>query len=528
MCFGFLIAFSDRFMFNDSCLRSDDYANMHSHTQHNPLHPERWFYLFLFVHLLGWTLAPVLIRYNLPLDAIEGTIWGHQLEWGYDKNPYLNGWLTALAVRLGGESGWMVYLFSQLSVVVCFWAVWQLAKHLFPSKIYALISVLLLEGIQYYHFHAIDFNDNTLELGLWALAIFYFYQALSKPTYRAWILTGIFSGLGVMAKYYTLALLSGMFLFLLILPTNRRQLATSLPYVGLLGFLLVSMPHVVWLFSHDFITITYVFMRASSPPSWTNHFFFPAQFFWQQFEVLIPALILFACLFIGKKPFAASKQIKLTSFDKQFLFYVGLAPLILTLLLSLLCGTNLRAGWGMPLLSLSGIMLVAWFPPNLTRKKLYCFILAIFTLMSILLTGYSFSLIHATSTSSANFPGQEIASVVTKIWHDHCHTRLDYVAGSRWVGGNIAFYSSDHPAVFIEWNQQHAPWIDQEKLKEKGAIFVWDITANESIPTDIQKHFPLLNKPMQLEFDWRRNQHHLPPVKIGVAILPPATPVSLN
>ena len=43
---------------------------------------------------------------------------------------------------------------------------------------YALISVLLLEGIQYYNFHAIDFNDNTLELGLVGLTIYFFYQAL--------------------------------------------------------------------------------------------------------------------------------------------------------------------------------------------------------------------------------------------------------------------------------------------------------------------------------------------------------------
>ena len=45
-------------------------------------------------------------------------------------------------------------------------------------KSYALIALLLLEGIQYFNFHAIDFNDNTLELGLWGLTIYFFYQAL--------------------------------------------------------------------------------------------------------------------------------------------------------------------------------------------------------------------------------------------------------------------------------------------------------------------------------------------------------------
>src|SRR5579862_5360712 len=127
----------------------------------NSFNARRWFALFMLAHLIGWTLAPLLVRFNLPLDSIEGTLWGHQLEWGYDKNPFLNAWLTAFATFLDGQSGWMIYLFSQLSVVISFWAIWQLAKQI-VTPAYALIAVMILEGVQYYHFHAIDFNDNTL------------------------------------------------------------------------------------------------------------------------------------------------------------------------------------------------------------------------------------------------------------------------------------------------------------------------------------------------------------------------------
>src|SRR5437868_12607295 len=117
----------------------------------------RLLYVFIFIHVIVWTLVPYGVRFTLPMDAMEGATWGQQLEWGYDKNPFLNGWLTTLAVQLGGPSGWMIYLFSQISVTVCFWAVWQLGKKMLPP-LYALIGVLLLEGVQYYNFHAIDFN----------------------------------------------------------------------------------------------------------------------------------------------------------------------------------------------------------------------------------------------------------------------------------------------------------------------------------------------------------------------------------
>ncbi len=483
---------------------------------------ERWLYLFICCHLILWTAVPALVRQNLPLDAIEGTIWGHQLEWGYDKNPFLNGWLTALAVYLGGASGWMIYLFSQLSVVTAFWVVWKLGKQILTPA-YAFLAVLLLEGIQYYNFHAIDFNDNTLELGLWALTIYAFYTALKNPSTRTWLLTGLFAGLAMLAKYYTAALLAAMVLFLFARPENRKQLQTTAPYWGLAVFFALWIPHILWLFHHDFVTVTYVFERASSTPSWTNHFFFPTQFAWQQLQAFLPALILFGLLFIGKKPRLVESKTSISSFDKQFLLYVGLGPFLLTALLSVVLGIKLRAGWGMPLQSLWGLLLFVFLQPRLSLTKLRVFISGVAVLVSAMLIGYTFSLVDSSDPSTANFPGKLVAQTLTQQWRDKYHTELAYVAGSRWVGGNVGFYSDDHPAVFIEWNKRHAPWINETDLRRHGAIFVWSITDDESMPTDIQERFKTLQKPQVLEFAWQRNTHKLSPIKIGVAILPPAT-----
>lgn len=489
------------------------------------IHAGRWLTVFLVLHLLAWTLTPALVRYNLPLDAIEGTIWGHQLEWGYDKNPFMNGWLTALAIYLDGQSGWMVYLFSQLSVIICLWTVWQLAKNMLPP-LYALVSVLILEGVQYYNFHAIDFNDNTLELGLWGLTIYFFYKALRSPSAWVWMLTGLFAGLGMMAKYYTAALLAAMALFLFLHQDNRKQLATLSPYLGLMVMLAVMMPHTIWLFFHDFITITYVFQRGSSEPHWTNHFFFPAQFVWQQLQAFSPALILTGCLLLGKKPALSHERHSLTRFNKLFLLYVGMGPFLLTVLLSFCMGTKLRAGWGMPLLSLWGIMLIALVQPRLSKTKVLNFLVGIVVLLTTLITGYAVSLIHSSRTSSANFPGEDIANVITREWRDRYHTKLEYVAGSRWVGGNIGFYSTDHPAVFIEWDKTRAPWIDLADLQKKGGVFVWSITGKETVPPDIQQRFPQLQPAKIMEFAWQRNTRAFPPVKIGVAILPPSRKIA--
>lgn len=484
---------------------------------------EFWAFTFIVIHLTCWTLLPTLIRFNLPLDAIEGSLWGHQLEWGYDKNPFLNGWLTALAIYLGGTSGWMVYLFSQLSVAICLFAVWQLARKML-SPVHALLAVLLLEGVQYYHFHAIDFNDNTLELSLWALSSLFLYQALrrQKNNTREWIFTGFFAGLGMMAKYYTAALLTAMLLLIVLRAENRKQLLTLPFYLGLITFLIVITPHLVWLFNHHFITVQYVFERASSQPSWINHLFYPAQFIWQQFEAFIPAIILCLPLLLSKKQ-ETHDQVTVKEFDKAFLFYIGMLPLLLTALLSVIFGIKLRAGWGMPLLSLWGIILIALTKPVLTTKKLYYFIAIIFLLMMILGSGYSFSLMHSNSTSTANYPGKEIAQEITTLWHQQYHRKLNYVAGSRWIGGNISLYSPDHPAVFMEWNDETSPWINLADMDREGAVFVWEIIDDgEDVPEEVKTQFPRLLSSRILKFRLHRNDdNRLPLIEVGVALLPP-------
>lgn len=459
-----------------------------------------------------------MVRYNLPLDSIEGTLWGHQLQWGYDKNPFLNGWLTALAVFLGGGSGWMIYLFSQICVVSCFWAVWQLAKKML-TPVYALIAVMLLEAIQYYNFHSIDFNDNTLELGLWALTIYYFYLAGRAPSRLNWLLTGLFSGLSFMAKYYTAALLIPMTIYLVLQPDYRRQLKTVSPYLGLMAFIVIILPHLIWLCFHDFITVTYVFERAKNTPRWTNHFIFPLRFTWEQLQVFLPAAFLGLLLLIGKPQ--RNKDFSLEPRDKQFLFYLGFGPLVLTILLSLFLGITLRAGWGMPLQSLWPIIFIDYLKPNLSSTKLYTFVTAIFISMTLLISTYSYSLLASNDASSANYPGKEIANAVAQEWHATYHTKLAYVAGSRWVGGNIEFYSSDHPAVFVEWDKRRAPWIDLKDLQKQGGVFVWEITGNEFLPAAVKNQYPQLQKAQVLEFAYHRNINHLDPIKIGIAMLPP-------
>jgi 4-amino-4-deoxy-L-arabinose transferase-like glycosyltransferase len=490
----------------------------------NKIHSARGFWIFVILHVLCWTLAPVFLRYTLPMDAMEGATWGHQLSWGYDKNPFLNAALTRLALFLGGGTGWMIYLFSQISVGTCFWAVWQLGKKMLPPMA-ALFAVMMLEGLQYYNFHAIDFNDNTLELSFWALTVFFYYEALTIKYLRFWLLTGLFAGLSLMAKYYSALLLLALFLFPVLEQSARRIFYEKGIYAAALVCFLVILPHVCWLFSHDFVTLRYVDARVGAEHQWLDHLFYPFGFLLQQFEVLIPGLVLLLPFWLIRQKNTTGvreKVLPLDAFAWRFLLCAGLGPLCLTILLSLLAGFKLRAGWGQPLLSYSGILLFSFLQPVITRERITGFLLLWMIFFIAMLTGYAISLISAQNESSAIFPGKRIAAAIENDWHARYHTHLMYVAGPRWLAGNIAFYAKDQPAVFMEWNAQASPWISGQALRAAGAVFVWDSKAISGVssPAIVQKKFPRMEAVRHLQFPWWRNQK-LPPVDVWVAILPP-------
>jgi hypothetical protein len=447
----------------------------------------RIFWIFILVHVVGWTLTPMLARVNLPMDSIEGVVWAQKLVFGYEKAPLLNAWVTALALKLWGYTDVGIYLTSQIAVAICFIALWQLAKKILPLP-YALLSILLLEGFQYYNVGAIDFDDNVLQLPLWALSCLFFYKALVEKKTIYWFFLGIFTALSILAKYYAGLLLAAMLIFLLI-RENRSCWSEKGPYIAAFVFLVLISPHVLWLFHNDFLTVRYVFQRIGDAPVWKNHIINPLLFLRDEVYALIIPSLLFSTLFFDlarKNRILVAPETKnvemfllphLNNFQRKFLIYLTAIPFFLAIMLSCLTAIKLHIMWGSALFSLCGILLMGFVAPQLNSQKIVRFLGMLTLLFLIAQIGYVLSLRTAKNTSSAHFPGQLIATELTNAWHQRYHKPLAYVVGSRWLAGNIAFYSVDHPIVLTDGNLILAPWLQSADFKSKGALFVWD--ANE-------------------------------------------------
>ncbi len=132
------------------------------------------FYLFIFSHLIIWTLIPSISNLNLPLDTIEALAWGSNLDWGFNKHPPFSAFAVEIFYFTFGNNDWSYYLLSQIFVITAFYFVWKLSNEIFEDKTYSLLSVFTLSGIFFYNFTTPEFNVNISQLPFWALSVYFF------------------------------------------------------------------------------------------------------------------------------------------------------------------------------------------------------------------------------------------------------------------------------------------------------------------------------------------------------------------
>ena len=297
--------------------------------------PQAAFAAFLALHVVVWTALPTLLYPNLPLDLIEALTYGREWQLGYDKLPPLPWWMIeVLHQTLGIEAAY--YALAQLAVIAAFVAVWLTARPLIGA-VGALVAVLIVDGLHYFHFTAAKFNHDVIQLPLWAFAGYAFHAGLRRGRMRDWLLLGLMIGLALWAKYFVAVLVAPLALFLLIDRDARKALATPGPWVALVLALVVMAPHLIWLVQNDFLPFAYASARSSPVRGPLDHVVHPLAFAVGQLAFMLPALII-AAAFLWPRPksgeAAAPVAVGADAFDRRIVTLLTFGPAVTTMALS--------------------------------------------------------------------------------------------------------------------------------------------------------------------------------------------------
>jgi Dolichyl-phosphate-mannose-protein mannosyltransferase len=435
--------------------------------------PGAAFAAFLALHFAVWTALPTLLYANLPLDLIEAMTYGREWQLGYDKLPPLPWWSVEVLHRVFGVDA-AYYALAQVAVLIAFVAVWATARPL-VGAVGALVAVLIIDGMHYFQYTAVKFNHDVIQLPFWGLAGYAFHAALKRGRVAHWLLLGFCFGGALWAKYFVVVLAAPYALFMIFDRDARRALATPGPWLAVVVALIIALPHVIWLFQTDFLPFAYAEQRAAPVRGWFDHILRPAIFVGSQIVFTLPSFFIASAL-IWPRP-TGYEEPTADAFDRRIVTLLAFGPGLVMILLTAVSGRGTVAMWGYPLWLYVGLWVVMTLRPVLGRMQLGRVVTAwaiVFVLFAaVFAVNYSVLPLIDHRYRAVFYPGDKLATTLTQRFHDATGTKLRYVVGSMWDGGNLAHYSPDQPQVLIDGLPRRAPWIALSDLRKYGAIVVW-------------------------------------------------------
>jgi hypothetical protein len=218
-------------------------------------------------------------------------------------------------------------------------------------------------------------------------------------------------------------------------------------------FLIVLVPHLIWLNNNEFITVTYGLARAGlEQSSIINHIKFPLIFFIKQIGLLIP--FIFLILLLVKKI-----KFKFNLKDKKLLFLIAIniLPIILMFLTSVITGSKIRTMWMTPFYLFFGTLFVYLLQAQINVNKLKPFMVGfifIFFLSPVLYAYISIS----NENKRTDYFGKEIAVKTQYAWDQQFKSKINIVYGNEWDAGNLSYHLKSRPI----WDG----FVEREKLDQ--------------------------------------------------------------
>ena len=399
------------------------------------------FYIFLSTHLFLWILIPSLTNNNLPLDTIEALAWGSNLDWGFNKHPPMSAFFVEVFFKIFGAQDWAYYFLSQICIIISFIAVFKLAEDFFENNIFSLFSVLLLEGIYFYNFTTPEFNVNVCLMPFWALTVLYLWRGIKNDKITDWLLFGLFAGFGFLSKYLFIYLGLAVDIFLIYILYKKKINFKCI--ISLIPFLIVLLPHLIWLTENDYVTITYGLHRTGTEdPSLLNHIKHPLIFLIKQIGILIPFILMFLFLTSNLRSNLEFRDDKLV-----FLISITAFPILLVFLTSIFMGVKIRTMWMSPFYLFFGVLVIYIFQSQIDLNKLRGFTITFIILF--ILSPFAYALVSIVKKDKrTDYQGKLIAEKVQKVWDKKYNTEIKLVYGDEWIAGNLSYHLKSRP----KWN----------------------------------------------------------------------------
>ena len=261
---------------------------------------------------------------NHDLLVEEAYYWNYatHLDFGYLDHPPMVALLIKLSTLCFGTNEFGVRFPS----IVC-WSLTALFSYKLTQKINphaGLYAVMLLAILPFFFLHSLVMTPDLPLIVCWSASLYYLYKALVLSEPKAWIIAGVWLGLGLLSKYSIVLLGPATLIYLIVIPNARQWFTRSPPYVCLLITALLFTPVIYWNATHGWASFIFQSTRRLQENATFG------------FHELLGLFILFLTP-LGLLGFIQlfKKQTHLTLNTSYFLRIFSLTPLIVFSLFSL-------------------------------------------------------------------------------------------------------------------------------------------------------------------------------------------------
>jgi lipopolysaccharide core galacturonosyltransferase RgtB len=196
-------------------------------------------------------LVRMALPVNLELDEAEQSYFSQWLMAGYSSQPPLYNWLQYATVQLFGLSLASLSALKNLILFSAYLFYFLAAREVMRDRQIAVVAVLGLLTIPQVAFEAQrDLSHTVATIFTASLFLYTFLRTVRRPSISSFLLLGLATGLGVIAKYNFVLLPAAAFLAILSDARWRPRLFDwRLLLAGAIALTIVA-PHALWLLDH--------------------------------------------------------------------------------------------------------------------------------------------------------------------------------------------------------------------------------------------------------------------------------------
>ncbi|MBC8441425.1 MAG: glycosyltransferase family 39 protein [Deltaproteobacteria bacterium] len=422
------------------------------------------FPLFIFCYFVLQILIRVITTNGVEIDESEQMMLSQYFSLGYNAQPPLYTWVQRIFFNIFGENIFAISSLKNFLLFSTYIFTYKTGLLITKNKKVSALSAFSLFFLPQIVWEAQIDQIHTVLLTTSTAALFYFYfYTLKKQNLTGFILIGLASACGVLAKYNFVLVALALMVATLFVADYRKKIFTKKLIVSVSVTTLLVLPHLLWFLSNKDLATLETMQRMSLDQNgsyFTDILHGIVELIISYLAFVIPFLIFYIALF--RNSFIQ----KFNRPSKVLANYILISFISIFVIILIMQVTNIKERWLQPYLYIAPLLAFMLTDiKSISQKKINVFISTGLFFCSIVILMIPLRVMFVDMGKKphrANYPFEQLSEEIKSIGFD----KGLILTEDKFIGGNLKLFLNDSTII--------SPSIPLQKFKpEEKVLIVW-------------------------------------------------------